>query len=235
MNFSGLNKTTLLDYPGHLACLIFVSGCNFRCHYCHNSSLVLNESKNRYSEEYMLDFLEKRKNILEGVCISGGEPTLYNDLKDFISKIKEKTNLKVKLDTNGTNPTLLKTLIDKKLIDYVAMDIKSDVKNYNKVINVKNALSLDKIKESVNILKENKIDYEFRTTIVKGLHDFNDFENIGKWLKGCSNYYLQNYKDSGDILYKRNNLDLSLSSFNELEVIKIKEILIKYIDNVYMR
>ena len=230
MNFSGLNKTTLLDYPGHLACLIFVSGCNFRCHYCHNSSLVLNESKNIYSEEYMLDFLEKRKNILEGVCISGGEPTLYNDLKDFISKIKEKTNLKVKLDTNGTNPTLLKTLIDKKLIDYVAMDIKSDIKNYNKVINVKNALSLDKIKESVNILKENKIDYEFRTTIVKGLHDFDDFENIGKWLKGCSNYYLQNYKDSGDILYKRNNLDLSLSSFNELEVIKIKEILIKYID-----
>lgn len=230
MNFSGLNKTTLLDYPGHLACLIFVSGCNFRCHYCHNSSLVLNESQNIYSEEYMLNFLDKRKNILEGVCISGGEPTLYNDLKDFISKIKEKTNLKVKLDTNGTNPRLLKTLIDKKLIDYVAMDIKSDIKNYNKVINVKNALSLDKIKESVNILKENKIDYEFRTTIVKGLHDFDDFENIGKWLKRCSNYYLQNYKDSGDILYKRNNLDLSLSSFNELEVIKIKEILIKYID-----
>lgn len=235
MNFSGLTKTTLLDYPGHIACIVFVSGCNFRCHYCYNPSLVLDETQNTYSEEYILDFLNKRKNILEGVCISGGEPTIHSGLKNFIYKIKETTNLKVKLDTNGTNPKILKELINERLIDYVAMDIKSDIENYNKIINVKNPLLINKIKDSVELLKENKIDYEFRTTLIKGIHVLDNFENIGKWLKGCSSYYLQNYKDTDDILYKRNNLNLSLNSFNESEILEIKNILEKHMKNVHIR
>ncbi|MGH4139885.1 anaerobic ribonucleoside-triphosphate reductase activating protein [Clostridium sp.] len=235
MNFSGINKTTLLDYPNHLACMLFVSGCNFRCPYCHNSSLVLNESTEVYFQQDILNFLNKRVNILEGVCISGGEPTIYEDLKDFIIKIKASTSLKVKIDTNGTNPKLIKELINERLIDYVAMDIKSDIENYLDACGVKDHELLDNIKKSIDLLKENKVDYEFRTTVVKGIHTLRNFENIGKMLKGESKYYIQNYLDSGDILYKRNNKKDVLTGFNESELNKIKNILGGYLSNVIIR
>lgn len=235
MNFSGFNKTTFLDYPGHVACILFVSGCNFRCPYCHNSSLVLNDTNENHSEDEILKFLNKRKNILEGVCISGGEPTIYKELKDFIIKVKTLTGLKIKLDTNGTNSNMLKELIDENLIDYVAMDIKSSFTNYFKATGINNTHLLENIEKSINILKEDKIDYEFRTTVVKGIHILSDFEEIGILLKGCNSYYIQNYLDSGDVLGKRNNNEFNLTGFNESELNEIKNILKKHSLNVTIR
>jgi pyruvate formate lyase activating enzyme len=189
----------------------------------------------QYSEDDILDFLNKRKNILEGIVISGGEPTMYKDLKDFIVKVKSSVGLKVKLDTNGTNPHLLKELIDEKLIDYVAMDIKSNIDNYHKATGIKNGQLVENIKKSIDILKENKVDYEFRTTIVKGIHTLDDFEDIGKTLLGGNKYYLQNYLDSENVLYKRSDNQNALTGFSEEEINEIKDVLSKYLKNIIIR
>lgn len=199
MEIHGFNKTTLLDYPGHLASTIFLGGCNFRCPFCHNSSLVLNPAgQPAIPEEEVFKTLNKRKNILEGVCITGGEPTLYPGLPQFIDKIKN-IGLKVKLDTNGNNPKILKELVANGSIDYIAMDIKNSKENYGLSIGIPN-FDTAKVSESISFLLSSTIDYEFRTTVVKEHHTIDDFISIGKWIQGAKAYYLQAYKDSGDIL-----------------------------------
>lgn len=199
MQIKGFNKVTLLDYPKHLAATIFLGGCNMRCSFCQNASLVTDpNSVPAIPVDEVLSYLDKRKGILEGVCITGGEPTIYPELYDFIKLIKSKGIL-VKLDTNGSNPFLLKTLAEERLIDYVAMDIKNSREKYGMTIGIPD-FPLEKIDESIHFLLSCNLDYEFRTTIVKELHTNEDILSIGQWIKGAKAYYLQNYKDSGDIL-----------------------------------
>ncbi len=201
MRIVGLMKTTLLDYPGKVASTIFTGGCNFRCPYCHNGDLVLNHTTMEpYSEEEIFSHLNKRKNTLNGVCITGGEPTLQSELPDFIRKVKT-LNLLVKLDTNGTNPALLSSLLNEGLLDYVAMDIKHCKSKYNDVACM-NPLDLQSIEDSVEILKNSSIDYEFRTTVTRELHKMEDFQEIGKWIEGSKAYYLQPYKESEQVISK---------------------------------
>lgn len=170
-----------------------------RCPFCHNASLVLRpQTQPEFPEEEVLAYLLKRKNILEGVCITGGEPTLYPDLPSFITRVKE-IGLKVKLDTNGTNPAMIKHLTDNNLIDYIAMDIKNSPEKYAQTAGNPD-LSIDDIKESVSIILSGKTDYEFRTTIVKELHTEDDMNSIGNWVGGAKAYYLQSYADSGDVI-----------------------------------
>lgn len=195
----GLNKTTLLDYPGHVAATIFLGSCNFRCPFCQNSGLVLHPGDEPViPEEEVLSFLKKRQGILEGVCISGGEPTLAADLVEFISKIRV-LGYPVKLDTNGTNPALLKHLAENELIQMTAVDIKACPDNYPSLTGMLHP-NLDAIRETVDFLLHGNLDYEFRTTVVKELHNENDFIQIGQWLKGAKAYYLQAYKDSEEVL-----------------------------------
>lgn len=195
MVISGLQKLTLLDFPNHVACTIFLKGCNFKCPFCQNKDLVLPEAKvASYSEEEILNFLEKRKNVLDGVCLTGGEPTLSIGLAEFIRKIKF-LGLKVKLDTNGYNPSALKDLINQNLIDYVAMDIKNSFEKYDLTTGIK-FVDVAKIKESIEFLVRGSIPYEFRTTVVKEYHNVGDFIAIAKMLQGCSKYYLQKFEDS---------------------------------------
>ncbi len=199
MQIHGLNKTTLLDYPKHLAALVFLGGCNMRCPFCQNASLITDlGSQPVIPEEELFSYLKKRKNILEGVCISGGEPTLYPDLPDLIEKMKVLGYL-VKLDTNGTNPAMLKQLVKDHLVDYVAMDIKNSREKYLETSGASENL-LSPVEESVAYLKTSSVEYEFRTTIVKELHSSEDILSIGSWLQGAKNYYLQSFRDSGDIL-----------------------------------
>ena len=227
MIIHGLNKTTLLDYPGHLAATVFFGGCNFRCPFCHNASLVLNpKAQPTIPEEEFFSFLSKRKNILEGVCITGGEPTLMPDLEDFIRKIKD-YGLLVKLDTNGYRPEVLKDLVNKGIIDYVAMDIKSSPDNYNEACGA--LVDINRIKESVEFLKSGAVPYEFRTTIVKELHSKETIINIGQWLSGSENYFLQCYKDSGDIILE------GLSAHDSGTLKEYRDILKTTIKNVEIR
>ena len=183
MKISGLQKTTLLDFPGHVACTIFTGGCNFRCPFCHNSDLLDNGADDDYTEEEVFEFLHKRKRVLEGVCITGGEPTLQPDLEDFIRKVRE-LGLAVKLDTNGYKPELLKDLCQKGLLDYVAMDIKASRDHYGEVAGAP-GLNMELVDESIAFLLSGITPYEFRTTVVRGLHTAEDFRKIGPWIKGC--------------------------------------------------
>lgn len=199
MQIHGFNKLTLLDYPGHLAATIFLGSCNMRCPFCQNASLVTNPSSQPIIPvKEILEVLSKRKNVLEGVCISGGEPTLSNDLPEFIKEIKA-LGFKVKLDTNGTNPAMIKALVQEQLIDFIAMDIKNSREKYALTSGTSN-IDMKPIEESVSYLLSSPVDYEFRTTIVKELHTEEDMLSIGEWIKGANAYYLQSYKDSGDIL-----------------------------------
>jgi pyruvate formate lyase activating enzyme len=199
MQIHGFNKLTLLDYPGHLAATVFFGGCNMRCPFCHNASLVTGVSTQPViSIEEILSTLSKRQTILEGVCITGGEPTLYPKLPSFIEQIKA-LGFKVKLDTNGTNPSLMKELVRNRLIDYVAMDIKN-ARNKYPLTSGNPQINLEAIDESISFLLSSPLDYEFRTTIVKEHHKEEDILSIGEWIKGAEAYYLQSYKDSGDIL-----------------------------------
>lgn len=199
MQIHGLNKTTLLDYPEHVACTVFCGHCNFRCPFCQNSDLVLDPmSQPCIPEEEFWSFLSKRKGMLEGVCITGGEPTLHNDLPDFIARIKEHALL-VKLDTNGYRPEVLEALIQNHLIDYVAMDLKSSKEGYSLAAGLAN-FDISAIEASVRLLMTGKIPYEFRTTVVRELHSREDFASIAEWIKGCRAYYLQSYTESSSVL-----------------------------------
>ena len=229
MRIVGLMKTTLLDYPGKVASTIFTGGCNFRCPYCHNGDLVLNHTTMEpYSEEEIFSHLNKRKNTLNGVCITGGEPTLQTELPEFIRKVKS-LDLLIKLDTNGTNPAMLSSLLEEGLLDYVAMDIKHCKSKYNDVACM-NSLDMQSIEESVDILKNCDIDYEFRTTVTRELHKMEDFEEIGKWIEGSKDYYLQPYKESEQVISK------IFSTYTASEFDEIVSILNKYnIGNIKVR
>ena len=190
MIIKGLEKQTVLDYPDKLACTIFTFGCNFRCGFCHNPELVVDDGRTEIKQEEILKFLNERKDFLDGVCITGGEPTMNKDLLEFISKIKE-MGFAVKLDTNGSNPEMLRELIDKKLVDYIAMDIKAPLEKYAAVANSK--VNADDIQKSVDLIR-NFPDYEFRITVVPGLFDEEDAKKIGEWLKGSKNFYIQQFR-----------------------------------------
>jgi pyruvate formate lyase activating enzyme len=190
MLIKGLQKQTLIDYPDKIACTIFTFGCNFRCGFCHNPELVVDDGRPEIKEEEILDFLEKRKGFLDAICITGGEPTLNKDLPNFIRKIKE-IGYFIKLDTNGTNPNMLKELIAKNLIDYIAMDIKAPLEKYDAVTNSK--VKKEDIEKSVELIKKFP-NYEFRTTVVPGLFNEEDALKIGKWLKGSKKFYIQQFR-----------------------------------------
>ena len=223
MKIGGLNKLTTQDFPEHLACIIFTKGCNFNCSYCYNRDLVDNKAET-IDEDYVMAYLYKRRKILDGVVISGGEPTIWDDLIPFIKKIKE-FKLDIKLDTNGYNPTMLKEILDNNLVDYIAMDIKAIPDKYMKVINKK--IDFNKILESIDLIKKSNIKYEFRTTIMKDVHDKNDIIKILK-LIGDSKLYLQNFQCT-DVVKDKN-----IKSFSRDELLKLKEELKEY-PNVIVR
>lgn len=227
MDIYGLTKTTLLDYPGLLASTIFVGACNFKCPFCHNINLVKNpDIYNKISKEEVFEHLNKRKNIIYGICISGGEPTLQKDLIPFINELKD-FNLKIKLDTNGYNPELLEKIISNKLVDYIAMDIKASKANYSKASGI--LVNTQLIDKSINILANGNISYEFRTTCVKGIHEISDFYDISDWLPSNSLYYLQNYKDNINIT------DRSLKDFSKDELDYFLSIIKNKIPNTFLR
>ncbi len=190
MLIGGLQKTTLIDFPGRVACTVFTVGCNFRCPFCHNKDLVTLDNfrksgLERMSEQSFFEFLDKRKKILDGVCITGGEPTLWQDLYSICQKIKD-LGLEVKLDSNGSNPKILKRLIDKKLIDFIAMDVKTAFGDYAKAIlkfKTKNAKLITNIKRSIRLILKSRVEYEFRTTVVPGIHSQKNLVKLAKQLK----------------------------------------------------
>jgi len=224
---------TLIDYPGKIAATVFTAGCNFRCPFCHNPELVHgsqlivhSDKQNKKLEREFFEFLKTRQGKLDGVCVTGGEPTLQPDLVEFISKIK-KLGFAVKLDSNGTRPDVLRELFEKKLVDYVAMDIKSNLANYEKVCETK--VDLERIKDSVELIRNSGIDYEFRTTVVPGLHKESDFEEIADWLDGAKKYTIQKYHDYGKIL--RSELREEIDG-QEIDLEKIEKIFQNRIEEV---
>ncbi|SFH80904.1 pyruvate formate lyase activating enzyme [Pseudobutyrivibrio sp. OR37] len=224
----GLQKTTLLDYPGKIASTIFTGGCNFKCPFCHNKDLVFPpKDAFAFTEEEIFEHLLSKKKILDGVCITGGEPTLHKDLPEFIKKIKDLGFL-VKLDSNGTNPDMLAALIESKLVDYIAMDIKTTKEKYNDIACM-NSFDIAPIDASVSLLLEGKIDYEFRTTVMAECHTVTDMEAIGQWLKGARAYYLQSYRESEQVI----NPIFSSPSLETLE--QFIDVLKPYIPNTQLR
>jgi pyruvate formate lyase activating enzyme len=207
----GLQKTSLVDYPGHIVSTIFYAGCSMQCPFCHNPSLVRKELK-EISEDEVVKHLIKRRRFIDGVCITGGEPTLSSSLPGFISRIKA-FGFKVKLDTNGTNPDMLKGLIDKNLVDYVAMDIKSSQEMYDEAAGTK--VNINRVRRSVDILQQGNVDYEFRTTIVPGLFNDKILEDICHWLKGSKKYFLQQFDSRNELLNSK--LDKKTFSAKELK------------------
>lgn len=226
MKISGLQKLTLLDYPGKMACTVFTYGCNFRCPFCHNAMLVTEENSDSISEDEFFTFLKKRQGILDGVCISGGEPTLQKDLAEFIGKIKA-MGYAVKLDTNGSKPEVLRNLIEENLLDYVAMDIKNSPAKYSLTCGCEVDIAL--IKESISIIMESGIDHEFRTTTVREYHTTEDFAEIAKWLKSDSKYFLQQFVDSGNLIGE------NLSPFDKEELAILAERIKSKLANVTIR
>lgn len=199
MKIAGLQKLTLLDYPGKVACSLFTPGCNYRCPFCHNAALVLPErSRDEISKGDVLAFLRKRVGMLDGVCVSGGEPLLQTDLADFLREVKA-LGYAVKLDTNGSNPDLLGRLIDEGLLDYAAMDIKNTLAKYAETAGVP-GMDLNAVVQSAELLMRERIPFEFRTTLVREFHTLEDVLEIGRWLQGATRYFLQHFVDSGDLL-----------------------------------
>lgn len=225
MKICGLQKTTLLDYPQHLAATVFTGGCNFLCQYCHNMDLV--KMSDYMDSEVILEFLHKRRNILEGVCITGGEPTLQVDLSEFIMEIKKMGYL-VKLDTNGYKPDVIEKLLSLNLLDYIAMDVKTSKKKYASVCGV-SELNYEKIDKSISIIMDSSINYEFRTTCIREYLDIFDIEEISMRLSGCSAYYLQNFTCNNEVINK------SLQGFLPKELQLFQSIIKKHICNVYLR
>lgn len=228
MKIYGYNKLTLLDYPGHLAATLFLGGCNFRCPYCHNAALIDTPAPHSPIDLWEItSFLKKRRGVLEGVCISGGEPTLHKDLPELINEIR-KLDFKIKIDTNGSRPDVIKSLTQKGLIDMVAMDIKSSLENYQYAAGTTH-IDKEKVVESVDFLLQGDLEYEFRTTVVEGLFTEQIARDIGNWLKGGDKYFLQPYKESSGVLRP----GLAAPSMGELE--SYRAILLPYIKHVEIR
>jgi pyruvate formate lyase activating enzyme len=199
MKICGFQKMTMLDYPGKVACTVFTGGCNFRCPFCHNAMLVTDIDEDAvFSEDEIISYLNKRKGIIDGVCITGGEPLLQKDIGNFLVKVKE-TGMPVKLDTNGSYPDKLKELISEGLVDYVAMDIKNSKEKYPLTVGLPD-YDIGKIEESVEFLMSDAVDYEFRTTVVREFHTAEDIVEITKWIAGAKRYFLQGFVDSGNLI-----------------------------------
>ena len=230
MLISGLQKLTLLDYPGTVSCTVFTAGCNFRCPFCHNASLVLPDrlQGDPNGVDTVLDFLRKRQGLLEGVAVTGGEPLLHADMADFLRKIRE-LGYRIKLDTNGSFPDRLRELIEEGLVDRVAMDIKNDPALYAKTAGLR-ALDLSAIERSKNLLLEGRIDYEFRTTVVKGLHTRESLLEAARWIEGAKEYYLQQYKDSGNLIRPE-----GLGAFSNEEMHALCEAVAEILPTVQLR
>ncbi|MDI9449690.1 MAG: anaerobic ribonucleoside-triphosphate reductase activating protein [Bacillota bacterium] len=229
MKILGLEKLSLLDYPGKLCCTIFTGGCNMRCPFCHNAPLVLRNSYDQHQIEWgeIIQFLRARVKLLDGVCISGGEPTLHKELRSRIEEIK-RLGFLVKLDTNGTNPSLLKELVDAGLVDYIALDVKNSPEKYALTAGVEH-FDLSPVRESAAFLLSGAVDYEFRTTVVKEFHTENDLLTIAQWLKGAKRYYLQQFVDSGSIIRP------GLHAYSEAEMQHFKAMIQPVIPYVELR
>lgn len=228
MKIYGLNKTTLLDYPGRVAATIFLGGCNFRCPFCQNSSLVLSPCMQpEIPGNQVLSFLKKRRGILEGVCVTGGEPTLSPELPEFLEKIRA-LGYPIKLDTNGTRPDMIKYLVSQNLIQMTAVDIKACPDNYPSLCGLMHP-DLDAVKETTDFLLKGTLDYEFRTTVVRELHSERDFVEIGQWIAGAKAYYLQAYRDSDEVLQP------GFSSYSREEMKHFRHILKRTIPLVGLR
>ena len=244
MIIGGLQKFSLIDYPNHLSAIVFTKGCNFRCQYCYNPVLVYpeigdgkvknisssdlsdEEVKEGYfqiTENAFFDFLKLRVNKLDAIVITGGEPTIHSDLPEFIDKIK-KFNFKIKLDTNGTNPEMLNKLISLKLLDYIAMDIKANINKYDLVVGVQP--DLEKLKKSIKIIKNSKLPYEFRTTVVPKLINKDDIHNMGELIQGAEKWYLQQFKSDINLV---NNLFKGEKAYSDKEMEEMKKIALKYV------
>ncbi len=228
LNIQGLQKLTLLDFPGKMACTVFTGGCNLRCPFCHNASIAVRPSKDgEYTAEQILDFLKKRQGILDGVAITGGEPLMQKDIEEFIRSIRE-LGYSVKLDTNGTYPEKLKSLVKQGLVDYVAMDVKASPEGYPPAVGI-GGYDITKVKESIDFLLEGNVDYEFRTTIVREFHSVFDMDSLGSFIKGAKRHFLQGFKDSGDLI------GFGLSAVPKKEMEDMKNILLKYVKNCEIR
>jgi pyruvate formate lyase activating enzyme len=223
MKIGGIQKTSLLDYPDEVSAIIWTIGCNFRCPFCYNTDIVLGNAKSIPTKE-VFSFLEKRKKLLDGLVITGGEPLLQEDIFKFCEKVKELSYL-IKIDTNGTFPKKLKELIDNNLIDYVAMDIKAPKKKYQNLTNVK--VNIKKIEESINVLKNSKIDYEFRTTFVPELLTKKDIIDIAKWLKNSKKFYLQQFKPISPMI---SNKLIGISPYSKEKLMDTIEEIKSYFD-----
>ena len=226
MNVQGYQKLTLLDFPERVACTVFTGGCNLRCPFCHNASLVLTPRESENLEAEVLSYLAGRKGILEGVCITGGEPLLQPDLSDFVKKVKD-MGYSVKLDTNGSDPDALAALLSTGMIDYVAMDIKSSPAGYEAAIG--KAFPIERFRRSVELLRASGLPHEFRTTLVKGIHRTEDLEEIGKWLAGEEKYFLQGFVDSGNLLGE------GFEAFSSEEMQEFLRVIRKYVPTVKLR
>ena len=227
MQIIGLQKLTLLDFPGRLACTVFLGGCNLRCPFCHNASLVLPRGDvSGMTADELLAFLQKRRGRLQGVCVTGGEPTLCPDLPDLLRQI-HLLGFEVKLDTNGTNPALLRALLNEGLVDYVAMDIKNSPHRYAETCGGADVLT--QVKESAALLMESGVDYEFRTTLAHPLHTPEDMAAIGQWLHGAKRYFLQQFVDSGDLI------GTGLSPLTPEEMAAMREAVLPYIKETTLR
>ena len=230
MKVTGIQKLTLLDYPGVVACTVFTAGCNFRCPFCHNAMLVLPEQIDDecLTDDEVFGFLKKRRGVLDGVAVTGGEPLLHADMPEFLARVKE-LGYKIKLDTNGSNPELLSEIVKNKLVDRVAMDIKNAPEEYARTIGLK-SFDIAPVERSKEMLLRGDIDYEFRTTVVKGIHTKESLIGAAKWIKGAKEYYLQQFKDSGNLI-----LPDGLSAYDEKQVHALADAVRDYVPTVEVR
>jgi pyruvate formate lyase activating enzyme len=230
MKVTGIQKLTLLDYPGVVACTVFTAGCNFRCPFCHNAMLVLPEQIDDecLTDDEVFGFLKKRKGVLDGVAVTGGEPLLHADMPEFLARVKE-LGYKIKLDTNGSNPELLSEIVKNKLVDRVAMDIKNAPEEYARTIGLK-SFDIAPVERSKEMLLRGDIDYEFRTTVVKGIHTKESLIGAAKWIEGAKEYYLQQFKDSGNLI-----LPDGLSAYDEKQMHALADAVRDYVPTVEVR
>ena len=230
MKVTGIKKLTLLDYPGVVACTVFTAGCNFRCPFCHNAMLVLPEQIDDecLTDDEVFGFLKKRRGVLDGVAVTGGEPLLHADMPEFLARVKE-LGYKIKLDTNGSNPELLSEIVKNKLVDRVAMDIKNAPEEYARTIGLK-SFDIAPVERSKEMLLRGDIDYEFRTTVVKGIHTKESLIGAAKWIEGAKEYYLQQFKDSGNLI-----LPDGLSAYDEKQMHALADAVRDYVPTVEVR
>lgn len=229
MIFRGLQKTTLIDYPGHIAATLFVDKCNFRCPYCQNPQLVFEETGEKITEKEVLEFLKKRKKYLEGICITGGEPTLHPELNYFARRVKD-LGLKVKVDTNGTNPKMLRELIEENLVDYVSMDVKAPLEKYEKAVRVH--ADTNAIKESIELLKESRVNYEFRLTVVPTITQMEDIEKIGKLVKGAKLFVLQQFENDVPLVDEKFQ---KIKPYSKKKLEEMKKVMEKFVEKVKVK